>query len=61
MLEELATIDESNEAFMMKVLKTPDSITAEETQAVIRKGVLKAKSILFSVELLLKIKVCNNF
>ena len=40
MLEELATIDESNEDFMMKVLENPDSITEDEIHAVIRKGVV---------------------
>ena len=39
LLEELATIDESNEAFMTKVLENPDSMTPEEIHAVIRKGV----------------------
>ncbi|MDE3055640.1 MAG: elongation factor G [Verrucomicrobiota bacterium] len=40
LLEELATIDESNETFMMKVLEAPDSLTEEEIHAVIRKGVI---------------------
>jgi elongation factor G len=39
LLEELAIIDESNEAFMTKVLENPDSLTPEEIHAVIRKGV----------------------
>jgi len=39
LLEELATIDESNEEFMMKVLEDPDSLTADEINTVIRKGV----------------------
>ena len=39
LLEELATIDESNETFMMKVLENPDSLTEDEIHAVIRKGV----------------------
>lgn len=43
LLEELATIDESNEAFMMKVLEDPDSITEEEIHAVMRKGVIENK------------------
>jgi elongation factor G len=43
MLEELATIDESNETFMMKVLENPDSLTAKEIHAVIRKGVVLNK------------------
>ena len=43
LLEELATIDESNETFMMKVLEDPDSLTEEEIHAVIRKGVIGLK------------------
>lgn len=43
LLEELATIDESNEAFMMKVLEDPDHIPEDEIHAVIRKGVIKNK------------------
>jgi elongation factor G len=43
LLEELATIDESNEAFMMKVLESPDSIPEDEIHAVIRKGVITNK------------------
>ncbi len=43
LLEELATIDESNEAFMMKVLENPDSVPEEEIHAVIRKGVITNK------------------
>jgi len=39
LLEELATIDESDEDFMMKVLENPDSLTEDEIHAVIRKGV----------------------
>ncbi len=39
LLEELATIDETNESFMTKVLENPDSLTPEEIHAVIRKGV----------------------
>ena len=39
MLEELATADESNEDFMIKVLETPDILTEEEIHRVIRKGV----------------------
>ncbi|MFZ0566343.1 MAG: elongation factor G [Chlamydiales bacterium] len=41
LIEELATIDESNEAFMTKVLEDPDSLTEEEIHAVIRKGVVE--------------------
>lgn len=40
MLEELATVDESNEGFMTKVLEDPDSLTPAEIHAVIRKGVV---------------------
>ncbi len=43
LLEELATINEENEAFMMKVLENPDSITTEEIHAAIRKGVCSNK------------------
>src|ERR1700722_14508959 len=43
MLEEIATIDESNESFMMKVLENPDSITVDEIHAVIRTGVCTNK------------------
>ncbi len=43
LLEELATIDENNEAFMMKVLENPDSITPEEMHPIIRKGVIENK------------------
>lgn len=43
LLEELATIDESNEAFMEKVLENPDSLTEDEIHAAIRKGVVENK------------------
>lgn len=43
LLEELATIDESNEEFMMKVLEDPNSLTPAEIHAVIRKGVCENK------------------
>lgn len=43
LLEELATVDESNEVFMTKVLENPDALTAEEINAVIRKGVCENK------------------
>lgn len=43
LLEELATIDESNEEFMMKVLEDPDSIPENEIHAAIRKGVITNK------------------
>jgi elongation factor G len=39
LLDELATIDETNEAFMTKVLENPDSLTADEINGAIRKGV----------------------
>lgn len=45
MLEELATVDESNEAFMMKVCEDPQSIAPEEINKVIRKGVIELKII----------------
>ncbi|MBY0530146.1 MAG: elongation factor G [Rhabdochlamydiaceae bacterium] len=43
LLEELATIDEENESFMMKVLENPESVTPEEIHAAIRKGVCTNK------------------
>ena len=43
LLEELATIDESNEIFMMKVLEDPDSLTEDEIHSVIRQGVCSNK------------------
>lgn len=43
MLEELATVDESNEDFMTKVLENPGSLTEDEIHAVIRKGVITLK------------------
>ena len=43
LLEELATVDETNEVFMTKVLENPDSLTAEEINAAIRKGVCENK------------------
>ena len=43
LLEELATIDENNESFLTKVLENPNSLTAEEIHAVIRKGVVENK------------------
>lgn len=43
LLEELATVDETNEGFMTKVLEDPDSLTKEEINAVIRKGVCANK------------------
>ncbi len=39
LLDELATVDEENEEFMMKVLEDPNSLTEEEIHAAIRKGV----------------------
>jgi elongation factor G len=43
LLEELATIDDSNEEFMMKVLENPDALTEEEIHKVIRLGVTQNK------------------
>ena len=43
LLEELATVDESDEEFMMKVLEAPDTISEDEIHAVIRKGVIAIK------------------
>jgi elongation factor G len=43
LLEELATVDESDEDFMMKVLDAPDTITEDEIHTVIRKGVIGIK------------------
>lgn len=43
LLEELATIDESNESFMTKVLENPETLTVEEIHAAIRKGVCSNK------------------
>lgn len=43
LLDELATVDETNEEFMMKVLEDPNSLTADEINAVIRKGVCSNK------------------
>ncbi|MCI0382635.1 MAG: elongation factor G [Chlamydiae bacterium] len=43
LLEELATIDEKNEEFLIKVLENPDSLTEEEIHAALRKGVVENK------------------
>lgn len=43
LLEELATIDEGNDAFMEKVLENPDAIPEDEIHAVLRKGVISNK------------------
>ena len=43
LLDELATIDDTNEAFMMKVLEDPDNIPEDEIHAIIRKGVCDLK------------------
>ncbi|MCH9609236.1 MAG: Elongation factor G [Chlamydiales bacterium] len=43
LLEELATIDESNESFMHKVIEAPETLTPEEIHPVIRKGVIENK------------------
>jgi len=43
LLEELATVDDSNESFMMKVLENPETLTEDEIHAAIRKGVVTLK------------------
>lgn len=43
LLEELATIDESNDKFMTKVLENPDSLTVEEIHAALRMAVVSNK------------------
>ncbi len=43
LLDELATIDENDDAFMTKVLEDPDSLTQDEIHKVIRKGVCQNK------------------
>jgi elongation factor G len=43
LLEELATIDDTDDVFMTKVLENPDSLTTEEIHAAIRKGVCANK------------------
>jgi elongation factor G len=43
LLEEIATIDDTNEDFMMKVLEDPNSLTPEEIHKSIRKGVCECK------------------
>ncbi len=43
MLEELATLDDVSEDFMMKVLEKPDTITEDEIHAAMRKGVCSNK------------------
>ena len=43
LLEELATVDETNESFMQKVLEDPDSLTEAEIHQAIRKGVCENK------------------
>lgn len=43
LLDELATVDESNEAFMTKVLENPDALTPAEINGAIRKGVCANK------------------
>ncbi|NGX63005.1 MAG: Elongation factor G [Candidatus Anoxychlamydiales bacterium] len=43
LLDELATIDEKNEEFMIKVLENPDSLTEDEIHKIIRKGVIENK------------------
>src|SRR5579863_3118985 len=43
LLEELATVDETNENFMTKVLEAPESITEDEIHAVLRAAVIGNK------------------
>jgi elongation factor G len=43
LLDELATIDENDEEFMMKVLEDPDNLSPDEIHRVIRKGVCENK------------------
>ena len=43
LLEELATIDQSNDVFITKVLENPESITEDEIHAVLRTGVIGMK------------------
>ena len=43
LLEELATIDDTNEEFMMKVLESPEALTPDEINKSIRKGVCENK------------------
>lgn len=43
LLDELATVDETNESFMTKVLEDPDSLSAEEINKIIRMGVCANK------------------
>lgn len=43
LLEELATVDESNEELMMKILDNPGSVTEDEIHTAIRKGVISGK------------------
>lgn len=43
MLDELATVDDKNEEFLMKVLENPESLTEEEIHKVMRKGVIENK------------------
>jgi len=43
LLDELATVDEEDEDFMLKVLDDPDSLTADEIHNKIRKGVITNK------------------
>lgn len=43
LLDELATVDETDEGFLTKVLDNPDALTVDEINAVIRKGVCTNK------------------
>ncbi len=61
LLEELATADDSNEAFMTKVLEAPETLTVEEIHAAIRKATctLKLNPVLCGSAF--KNKVCRTF
>lgn len=43
LLEELATVDESDDTFMMKFVTDPNTLSVEEINAMIRKGVIAGK------------------
>jgi elongation factor G len=43
MLEELATVDESDDVFMTKVLENPETVTEDEIHKAVRSGVLSLK------------------
>ena len=60
LLEELATIDESNEVFMMKVLENPDRSQKTKSMQSSAKGLSRIRSIPFSAEPPLKTKAFNR-